>query len=71
VKSALAAAFTTWLALTGLQALATRGASGRVAGLFKDVDSILVRVLDPTIPAIPDRRTTTPATTTSTTRRTS
>lgn len=56
MRSALGWAFTTWLTLTALQALATRTAPGRVASAFRDVDSILERILDPSVPAIPDRR---------------
>lgn len=51
--------FTTWLALIALQALATKGASGRVGEFFADIDRLLERALDPTVPAVPDLRTTT------------
>ena len=56
MKATLTWAFTTWLALVALQALTTRTAPGRVADLFKDVDRLLERALDPTVPAIPDLR---------------
>lgn len=46
--------FTTWLSLVALQALSSRAAPGRVGQLFKDADALLARVLDPTVPAIPD-----------------
>lgn len=54
--------FTTWLGLIALQALVSRGGSGRVAEFFTDVNNILERALDPTVPAIPDLRTTGKAT---------
>ena len=57
MKRALASAFSTWLGLTLLQALSTKGGAGRVGELFADANSILTRVLDPNVPAIPDRRT--------------
>jgi hypothetical protein len=63
VKSGLSWAFTTWLALIALQAVATRGGSGRIAQAFTDVDQLLTRALDPNVPAIPDRRTATAAST--------
>lgn len=50
--------FTTFLVLVGLQALTNRSAPGRVASLFSDVNNLLNRALDPTIPAIPDRSAT-------------
>jgi hypothetical protein len=59
VKGTLGWMFTTWLALIALQTLSTTGASGRVASLFTDVNSVVQRALDPAVPAIPDRRTTT------------
>lgn len=59
MKGTLGWMFTTWLALIALQTLSTTGASGRVASLFTDVNSLVQRALDPTVPAIPDRRTTT------------
>jgi hypothetical protein len=56
VKGAAGWMFTTWLGLIALQTLTTKGASGRVASAFTDLNSVLDRILDPTIPAIPDRR---------------
>lgn len=56
MRGTLAWAFTTWLTLVGLQALATRGAAGRVGELFTSADKVLERLLDPTVPAIPDLR---------------
>lgn len=58
MKSALTSAFTTWLALTALAALGTSGASGRVASALSEINDVIERVLDPTVAAIPDRRTT-------------
>lgn len=54
----MGALFTTWLALIALQALGTKGAGGRVGEFFADADRLLERALDPTVPAIPDLRTT-------------
>ena len=57
MKRGLTAAFTTWLALVALQTFATSKSSpARVAGLFQDLNSIVERALDPSVPAIPDRR---------------
>lgn len=56
MKSTLSWAFTTWLALVALQALTSKSASGRVAQALGDVDRLLERALDPTVPAIPDLR---------------
>ena len=57
MKGTLGWMFTTWLTLIALQTLSTPGASGRVASLLNDVNGLVQRALDPTIPAIPDRRT--------------
>lgn len=46
---------TAWLGLIVLQAVAA-GGSGKVAGFFGDVDRLVKRALDPSVPAIPDRR---------------
>jgi len=56
VKGLAGSAFTTWLTLIAVQALAQRESAGRVSQLFADVDRLLERALDPTVPAIPDRR---------------
>lgn len=69
MKSTLTWAFTTWLGLVALQAVVSRGGSGRISQAFSDLDALLERVLDPTVAAIPDRRagaTTRPVTTTDT-----
>lgn len=52
VRSAAA----TVLGLIALQAVASRGGSGRVVELFQDVNGILQHALDPSVPAIPDLR---------------
>lgn len=44
-----------WLGLIALQAVAA-GGSGKVAGFFGEVDRLVNRALDPSVPAIPDRR---------------
>ena len=54
---ALRGMVTAWLGLIVLQAVGSTKGSGRVAGLFADVDRLVKRALDPSIPAIPDRRT--------------
>ena len=59
MRGFLSSMFVTWLGLIALQALSGTGASGRVAEAFRDVSSIIDRALDPSVPAIPDRRTTT------------
>lgn len=57
MKRGLAGAFTTWLALVALQTLATsKSAPSRIRELFQDANAVIERVLDPTVPAIPDRR---------------
>ncbi len=57
MKRGLTSAFTTWLALVALQTLATSKSSPkRLASFFEDANSVLERALDPTVPAIPDRR---------------
>lgn len=56
MSRALGSAFTMWLALIALHAVATKG-SGRIAELLGDVNSIVERVLDADVAAIPDLRT--------------
>jgi hypothetical protein len=56
-RGALRGAFAAWLGLIALHAVSTRGGSGRVTEFFGDVNGLVSRVLDPDIPAIPDRRT--------------
>lgn len=53
---ALRGAVTAWLALIALQAVVSQGGSGKIAGLFTDLDALLQRAFDPSVPAIPDRR---------------
>jgi hypothetical protein len=53
---ALRGAVTAWLSLIALQAIGTQGGSGRIASFFGDVDNLVKRALDPTVPAIRDRR---------------
>lgn len=43
-----------WLGLIALQALTTREGSGKVAGAFDALNSIVERALDPNVAAIPD-----------------
>ena len=45
-----------FLGLIALQAVGTRGGSGRVAEAFSDVAGLIERVMSPEVPAIPDRR---------------
>lgn len=56
MKHGLRGAVTAWLALIALQTISTRG-SGKVAGAFTAIDGLVKRALDPSVPAIPDRRT--------------
>lgn len=44
-----------WLGLIALQAVSTAGGSGRIASAFTDVNALLQRAIDPSVPAIPDR----------------
>jgi hypothetical protein len=53
---ALRGVVTAWLALIVLQAAGTQNGSGRVAGLFTDINGLVKRALDPKVAAIPDRR---------------
>jgi hypothetical protein len=53
---ALRGMVTAWLGLIVLQTVSTQGGSGRVAGAFADANALLKRALDPSVPAIPDRR---------------
>ncbi len=48
--------FAGFLGLVALHALGSRGGSGRVSEFFGDVAGVIERVLDPNVPAIPDRR---------------
>lgn len=43
-----------WLGLIALQVLTTREGSGKVAGAFDAVNSLVERALDPNVAAIPD-----------------
>jgi hypothetical protein len=52
-RGALAA----WLGLIALQAVGTTpGGGGRIASFFGDVNTMVERVLNPNVAAIPDRR---------------
>ena len=54
---ALRGVVTAWLGLIALHAVATtKGSSSRVAQLAADVAGVVDRVLDPSVPAIPDLR---------------
>ena len=48
------AAATAVLGLVALQAVGTTAGSGRVSGFFNDLSSLVDRLLDPTVPAIPN-----------------
>jgi hypothetical protein len=52
----LRGAVAAWLGLITLQAVGTKSGSGRVAELATDTTRLLARILDPDVPAIPDRR---------------
>jgi hypothetical protein len=45
-----------FLGLIALQAVGTKGGSGRIAEAFGDVAGLIQRAFDPNVPAIPDRR---------------
>ena len=51
-----ASAITAWLGLVALQALATGDSSTRVGQAFDDLNSIVERVLNVNVAAIPDLR---------------
>ena len=55
-RGALRGALAAWLGLIALHAVGTAGGSGRIAEAFGDVNRLVERVLDPSVPAIPDRR---------------
>jgi hypothetical protein len=55
-RGAFRGAAAAWLGLIALQAVATRGGSGRIASLLGDLDGLVQHVLDPNVPAIKDRR---------------
>lgn len=43
------------LSLIVLQGLVSRGGSGKIAELLNDLNRLVIRAVDPTVPAIPDR----------------
>lgn len=55
-RSAWTGLFTGWLGLIFLHALSGKGASGRVGEFLNDVNSVVERVLDADVAAIPDLR---------------
>lgn len=55
-RGAVRGAVAAWLGLITLQAVASKGGSGRVASAFADLSGLVDRVIDPAVPAIPDRR---------------
>lgn len=57
MKHGIRGAVTAWLALIALQTVTSKGGSGKVAGAFSALDSIVKRALSPNVAAIPDRRT--------------
>lgn len=56
-RGGLRGAATAALGLIALQALVSKGGTGRVATLLDDVNGLVERMLDPSVPAIPDRST--------------
>jgi hypothetical protein len=56
-------AVSAWLSLIALQALTSPSAPSRVSGLFTGAQSFVERALNPTVPAIPDLRTSATGTT--------
>jgi hypothetical protein len=61
-RHALRGAVTAWLGLLALQAVVTRGGSGRVASAMSTVDALVQRALSSDVAAIPDRRAVSSAT---------
>lgn len=61
MRSGIRGVLTGALALVALHTLVAPGASGRIAGLFSVPAAVARRFIDPTIPAIPDRRGDEPA----------
>lgn len=55
-RGAARGAASAMLSLIVLQGLVSRGGSGRVSQLLADVNRLVQRATDPTVPAIPDRR---------------
>jgi hypothetical protein len=54
-RGALRGVLTAWLGLVALYTVGNAG-SGRVAEAFNDITGLIERVLDPTVPGVPDRR---------------
>jgi hypothetical protein len=54
-RGTLRGVLTAWLGLIALYTVGNAG-SGRVAEAFDDVAGLIERVLDPTVPGVPDRR---------------
>lgn len=50
------AAVVACLGLSALQAAGSKGGAGRLSSLLGDVNNIVARALDPSVPAIPDLR---------------
>jgi hypothetical protein len=55
-RGALRGALSAWLGLIALHAVVSKGGSGRIVEALGDVDRLLQRALDPSVPAIPDLR---------------
>jgi hypothetical protein len=60
-RGAVRGALGAWLGLITLQVVSSRGGSGKVAGAFDAVNSIVKRSLSPDVAAIPDYRDGVPA----------
>lgn len=54
-RGAFRGAFGACLTLAVLQVVTTREGSGRVGEALSDVNSLIQRAMDPSVPAIPDR----------------
>ena len=61
-SGALRGAGAAWLSLIVLQGLVSRGGSSRIASLMADVNGLVLRALDPKVPAIPDHSRSTSST---------
>lgn len=53
-RGAVRGAVSAWLGLIVLQTVTSKGGSGKVAGAFDAVNSLVKRALDPGVAAIPD-----------------
>jgi hypothetical protein len=53
-RGALRGAVAAWLGLITLEAIVSKGGSGKIAGAFTAVDGVVEHLLDPKVPLLPD-----------------